>query len=247
MIEQIAVFVAIGFAAQLVDGAMGMAYGLMATSVLLSYGVPPVTASASVHAAELFTSGASGLSHWRFGNLRQSWVWRLAVPGMVGGAIGAYLLSSIPGEKIRPFIAVYLVIMGAMILARALRKARERKEPRRLEPLGLVGGFLDSVGGGGWGAMVTSTLIGTGASPRYAIGSTSLAEFFVTATISGMFVLTTGLQLWPIILGLVIGGVIAAPFAAYAAKRLPPRPLMILVGLVIIGLSIRDLVRAFTS
>jgi len=247
MVEQIAVFVAIGFAAQLVDGAMGMAYGLTATSVLLSLGVPPATASASVHAAEMFTTAASGLSHWRFGNLRQSWVWRLVVPGMVGGAAGAYVLSSIPGETVRPFIGAYLMIMGGVILARAFRKMRERREPRRIEALGLAGGFLDSIGGGGWGPMVTSTLIGTGANPRQAIGSTSLAEFFVTATISATFFLTIGLELWPIILGLVIGGVIAAPFAAYAAKKLPPRPLMALVGAVIIALSLRELVRAFAS
>lgn len=245
MIEQVAVFVVIGFAAQLVDGALGMAYGLVATSVLLSFGVPPATASASVHAAELFTTGAAGLAHWGFGNLRHAWVWRLAIPGMIGGGVGAYVLSSIPGETVRPFIGAYLVVMGGVILLRAIRGPRERREPRRLEPLGLIGGFFDSIGGGGWGPLVTSTLIGTGANPRQAIGSTSLAEFFVTATISATFFLTIGLELWPIILGLVIGGVLAAPLSAYAARKLPPRPLMLLVGAVIVALSLRELVRTF--
>jgi uncharacterized membrane protein YfcA len=241
-------FVAVGFAAQLVDGAIGMAYGLSGTTVMLSLGFPPATTSASVHAAEVFTTGISGLSHWRFGNIDWSFVWHLAVPGMLGGAVGAYLLTTLPGDAIAPFVSVYLLLMGAWILWKALRSERPAgaEPPRWIAPLGLGGGFLDAIGGGGWGPMVTSTLLGHGTTPRYTIGSVSFAEFFVTVTISVTFLGTIGLELWPIIAGLILGGALAAPLAAYAAKAIPDRPLMILVGSVIVLLSIRGLVRAMS-
>jgi hypothetical protein len=238
-------FVAVGFAAQLVDGAIGMAYGLTSTTILLSVGYPPAVASASVHAAEVFTTGASGISHWRFGNIQWSLMRRLALPGMIGGALGAYLLTSVEGDAIRPFISVYLLAMGAYILWRALRKvAIDDEPPKWIAPLGFGGGFLDAVGGGGWGPMVTSTLIGRGTTPRFAIGSVNAAEFFVTATISVAFLATIGLELWPIIAGLILGGALAAPLAAYVTQKLPDQPLMILVGSVIILLSLRGLIQA---
>jgi uncharacterized membrane protein YfcA len=246
MWTDLALFAATGFAAQLVDGAIGMAYGLSATSVLLSVGVAPAVASASVHAAEVFTTAASGLAHWRMGNARPQLLWRLALPGMIGGAAGAWLLTAIPGETIRPFVNLYLLAMGAAILWRAGRTHKPRAEPPRyLGPLGLCGGFLDAAGGGGWGPIVTSTLIGAGTTPRYAIGSVNLAEFFVTLTISATFVATIGLELWPVIAGLVLGGILAAPFAALAAKRIPPRAMMLVVGAVIVVLSLRGLMRWF--
>lgn len=242
----LALFAAVGFAAQLVDGAIGMAYGLTATSVMLSMGIPPATASASVHAAEVFTTGASGLAHWRMGNARPQLLWRLVIPGVIGGALGACLLTAAPGETIRPFVNLYLLIMGGMILWRASKKYRLRtKPPRYIAPLGLGGGFLDAIGGGGWGPMVTSTLIGAGTNPRFAIGSVNLAEFFVTATISATFLATIGLELWPVILGLILGGVLAAPLAAYTVKWIPPRTMMIVVGIVIVALSARGLARSF--
>jgi len=245
MWDDFILFVAVGFAAQLVDGAVGMAYGVTATTVLLSFGVPPATASACIHAAEVFTTGASGLSHWRFGNVQGDLIRRLAVPGMIGGAAGAYLLTNLPGETVRPFVSAYLLLMGLVILWKAWRRDRTRAEPpKRVAVIGLLGGFLDAIGGGGWGPMVASTLIGRGTTPRYAIGSVNLAEFFVTATITGTFVFTIGLELWPIIAGLILGGVLAAPFAAYATKQLPDQPMMILVGCVIILLSVRSLVQA---
>jgi uncharacterized membrane protein YfcA len=147
MLERLLLFVAVGFAAQLVDGAIGMAYGLTGASVLIGFGVAPATASASIHAAELFTTAASGIAHWRFGNIQFAWVVRLAVPGMIGGAAGAYLLASFPGDIVRPFVSAYLLAMGALIAYRALRGASPLREPRRIEPLGLVGGFLDAVTG----------------------------------------------------------------------------------------------------
>jgi uncharacterized protein len=231
MLDELLLFIAIGFAAQLVDGSLGMAYGLSATTVLLGLGVPPATASASVHAAEVFTTAASGAAHWRFGNVDLRVVRRLAVPGMIGGALGAVTLSEAPAELIRPVVHLYLLAMGAFVLRRALRRrASAVWRPRRLWPLGFFGGLLDAIGGGGWGAMVTSTLLGQGASPRFA-----------TLTISGAFVVTVGLELWPIILGLVIGGVLAAPFSAYVVRRVPDRPLMILVAVLIMVLSLRGL------
>lgn len=246
MLEEILLFMAIGFAAQMVDGAIGMAYGVTASSVMMSMGVPPSTASASVHVAEMFTTGASGFAHWRARNIRPELVWRLALPGMLGGALGAYLLTEIDGDIIQPFISIYLLAIGGLILWKALhpRLPRPDMAPNRVRALGVTGGFLDAIGGGGWGPMVASTLIGAGTTPRYAIGSTNLAEFFVTLTISATFVATIGLHLWPAILGLVLGGVIAAPFAAMVTQRLPDKPMMILVAVIIMLLSLRNLVEA---
>src|SRR5687767_4000790 len=202
MWDDFLLFVVVGFAAQLVDGAVGMAYGLTGTTVLLSVGVAPATASACVHAAEVFTTGASGVSHWRLGNVKFDLIWKLAVPGMIGGAIGAYLLTTIPGETIRPIINAYLLVMGLVILWRAWRKFDTTSEPpKRVPVLGLFGGFVDAIGGGGWGPMVASTLIGRGTTPRFAIGSVNLAEFFVTVMITSTFLFTIGLELWPIIAG----------------------------------------------
>jgi hypothetical protein len=165
---------------------------------------------------------------------------------MAGGAIGAYLLTTIPGETIAPFMNAYLLIMGAWILVKALRQRPTVSEPPRwIAPLGFGGGFLDAIGGGGWGPMVTSTLLGHGTTPRFTIGSVNFTEFFVTATISATFLGTIGLELWPIIAGLILGGALAAPLGAYAAYKIPDQPLMILVGSVIMLLSIRGLVQAF--
>ena len=198
-----------------------------------------------MHAAEVFTIGASGFAHWRMDNAHLDLLWKLDVPRMVGGAVGAYLLTTLPGDEIRPFVSLYLLLMGMVILSKALRRRPSRSEPpRHIAPLAVAGGFLGAIGGGGWGPMVASTLIGRGTTPRFAIGSVNFAEFFVTVTISATFVATIGLELWPIIAGLVLGGVVAAPFAAYATCRIPDRAMMILVAIVIILLSIRGVLRA---
>ncbi len=247
MWEDILLYVAVGFVAQMVDGAIGMAYGVMSSSVLLSMGIPPATASACVHAAETFTTAASGASHWKLGNVDFKLVRRLAIPGAIGGGIGAYVLSNIDGNQIKPFVAAYLLLMGIYILWKAMRASvEERDPPERVAPLGFIGGFMDSIGGGGWGPIVTTSLIGQGTKPRYAIGSVSLSEFFVTLTISATFMLTIGLELFPIIVGLVLGGVIAAPFAALTTKHLPDKVLMAIVGVVIIMLSARTILSALT-
>jgi uncharacterized membrane protein YfcA len=245
--DEILVFALVGFAAQLVDGALGMAYGITATSAMLSLGVAPAVASASVHAAEVVTTGVSGLAHWQFGNVDRELFRKLVIPGMIGGAIGAYLLASIPSDAIRPLISVYLLVMGLIILHKAIRRRDiPGAGPRHLSALGFGGGFLDAMGGGGWGPIVASTLLGNGTTPRYAIGSVNVAEFFVAATVSAAFVFTIGLTLWPIIAGLILGGALAAPFAAYMTRRLPERFLMVLVATVVIALSVRGLIQDFS-
>lgn len=242
--DELLLFVAVGFAAQLVDGALGMAFGITATSVLLSMGVTPAVASASVHAAEMFTTGVSGVAHWRFGNIDRILFWQLALPGMVGGAAGALLLATLPGEQIRPLVSLYLLVMGVVILKRAMRTSTEIGRNRMPRPLlALFGGFLDASGGGGWGPLVASTLLSDGATPRYAIGTVSAAEFFVTSVVSATFVVTVGLELWPIIAGLIVGGALAAPFAAYVTQKLPDRPLMILVAVLVILLGARNILQ----
>lgn len=246
MWEDVVLFAAIGFVAQMIDGSIGMAYGISASSALLSMGVPPATASACVHAAETFTTGASGVAHWKLGNVDKRLLVRLLIPGMIGGAAGAYALASLPGDLLKPYIAIYLLLLGVFIVWKAIgQKARvESVTPRAVTPLGLFGGFLDAVGGGGWGPLVTSSLLGQGTTPRYAIGTVNLAEFFVTLTISTTFFLTVGLELWPIIAGLILGGIIAAPFAAYATKHIPDKILMIMVGTVVVLLSIKTLLNS---
>jgi hypothetical protein len=242
MANDLLLFIAIGFASQMVDGAIGMAYGITATTALLSMGTAPATASAAIHAAEVFTTAASAGAHWRLGNIDRQLVVRLAAPGVAGAVVGAYVLATVPGERIRPIVSVYLLAIGALILWRALGD-REPDPTGARQPrlLGFFGGLLDAVGGGGWGAIVTSTLIGRGVTPRFAIGSANAAEFFVTGAATTVFLLTIGLSLWPIILGLVLGGLLAAPLAAIATRQIPDRPMMLLVGSVVILLSLRNL------
>lgn len=233
----------VGFIAQLVDGALGMAYGVASSTALASIGIPPATVSASVHAAEVFTTGVSGLSHWRLGNLDKSLLWRLALPGMLGGAVGVYALTAVPPGIVRPVVSVYLGLAGLWIIRRAFRHSEQhRPAPRGVPLLGFIGACLDAIGGGGWGPIVTSTLLGSGLKPRVAIGSVNAAEFFVTLTISLTFLLTTGLTLWPIMAGLLVGGVLAAPIAARITKKLPEKPLLLVVGGLIVCLSIRGLI-----
>jgi uncharacterized membrane protein YfcA len=190
-----------------------------------------------VHAAEVVTTGLSGLSHAYFRNIDRRLFVRLAVAGVAGGAVGAYLLSSVPGDAVRPFIAAYLGLMGIIILRRAILWGR-RAEPKTtpIAPLGFVGGLLDALGGG-WGPIVVSTLIGRGGTPRYSIGTVNAAEFFVTLATSVTFIVTLGIQHWTIVLGLLAGGAIAAPFAGYFSKRIPARPFTYAVGIAIILLS----------
>jgi uncharacterized membrane protein YfcA len=244
----ILLYVLVGFVAQMIDGALGMAYGVSSNTFLLSIGVPPAAASASVHLAEVFTTGISGFSHWKLGNIDWKLVKRLLLPGVLGGVAGAYLLTSIDGDVIKPYISGYLLIMGVIILVKAFRyeaKAHNGVHTARVSALGLVGGFFDAIGGGGWGPIVTTTLVARGKDARLTIGSVNFSEFFVTLAESVTFLLTLSfLGYWQIILGLLLGGAIAAPMAAILTKKLPVKALMLIVGLLIVGLSIRTIVMA---
>jgi uncharacterized membrane protein YfcA len=241
----ILLYVLVGFVAQTIDGALGMAYGVSSNTFLLSLGLPPAAASASVHMAEVVTTGVSGAAHWRLGNIDWKLVKRLLIPGVIGGVAGAYLLTSIDGDIIKPWISAYLLIMGAFIIYRAFRNSghvNDGTHTARVSFLGLVGGFCDAIGGGGWGPVVTTTLVARGKNPRLTIGSVNFSEFFVTLAESITFVLTLSFgQYWQIILGLLIGGVLAAPLAARVTKSLPLKTLMILVGTLIVILSIRTI------
>lgn len=236
-------FVLVGFAAQMIDGALGMAYGVSSNTFLLSLGLPPAAASASVHAAEVFTTGVSGLSHWKLQNIDTRLAKSLLLPGVLGGIIGAYLLTSLDGSLLKPWISAYLLVMGIVILVKAFGAGRKAQEIKHVSLLGLVGGFFDAIGGGGWGPVVTTTLVARGNNARVSIGTVNFAEFFVTLAQSVTFVLTLRFgDYWQVIAGLLAGGVLAAPLAAYLTKRLPLKFLMVMVALLIILLSIRTIV-----
>jgi hypothetical protein len=229
-------FILVGFAAQLIDGALGMAFGVISTTLLVSRGVDPAVASASVHAVEVFTTGASGVSHAIHRNVNWRLFRRIVIPGIVGGVLGAYVLTRIPAATARPAVLAYLTAIGFYLLWRAIRHRQRHSKPRVVEPLGFVGGFLDAAGGGGWGPVVTSNLLAQGAHPRKVIGTVNTAEFFIALTISATFLVALRAEaITTAMVGLLIGGVAAAPFAGLVAKRLPARPLLILVSLVLIA------------
>lgn len=240
---QILPFILVGFLAQIIDGSLGMAYGVSSNSFLLSLGLPPATASASVHTAEVVTTGISGLSHWKLRNIDTKLAKQLIIPGVIGGVSGAYLLTNINGDALKPYISIYLLIMGIVIIAKAFRKQKSPDQPpKHIQILGLIGGFMDAIGGGGWGPVVTSTLVARGHNPRVMIGTVNFSEFFVTFAQSIAFLLMLNYtDHWYIIAGLLIGGAIAAPMAAILARKVKPKILMILVGSLIILLSIRTL------
>ncbi|ALJ29504.1 MULTISPECIES: sulfite exporter TauE/SafE family protein [Stenotrophomonas] len=231
-------FILIGIGAQLVDGALGMAFGLVSSSVLLSMGLPPAAVSASIHTAEVFTTGASGVSHLAAGNVDRRLFLRLALPGAVGGALGAYVLTQLPGEFIRPFIYLYLLALAIFILARAAGRFTPRSEVQRVPVLGFFAGLLDASGGGGWGPVATSTLLARGGKARTTIGTVNAAEFIVTLAISTTFLLSMGLQHLSIVAGLLVGGMMAAPVAALLVKRLKERWVLIAVGVLVLSISL---------
>ncbi len=231
-------FILIGLGAQLVDGALGMAFGLVSSSVLLSMGLPPAQVSASVHTAEVFTTGASGVSHLVAGNVDKRLFFRLALPGALGGALGAYVLTQVPGELIRPLIYLYLLVLAIIILARAAGRWMPKGEIRRVPVLGFFAGLLDASGGGGWGPVATSTLLARGGLARTTIGTVNAAEFVVTLTVSATFLLSMGVQHLQIVAGLLIGGMMAAPVAAVLVKRVKERWVLVAVGVLVLGISL---------
>ena len=245
MPEEIWVFIAIGFFAQLVDGALGMAFGVLATSSLLAFGVHPAVASAMTHATEIFTTAASGASHVWHRNVDWRLVARLAPAGMIGGAIGAYVLANVDAEFMRPIVSAYLMGIGLFIIFKAFRPLWPREVRDWIVPfVGTGGGLLDAMGGGGWGPVVTGSLIGRGHNPRRVIGSTNLTEFLVTTVISITFVVSLGWSELSSAIGLIIGGVLAAPLGGFLVSRIPTRPIMIAVGIVIIASTLPRLLMA---
>lgn len=240
-------FIIVGFVAQLIDGALGMAFGVISNTLLISLGVPPATASASVHVIKNFTGAVAGLSHVLHKNVDWRLFWRLLIPGAVGGAIGAYLLTNIDAAIAKPLVLTYLAAIGLYLLFRALHAPPAERQPKLVEPLGFAGGFLDATGGGGWGPVVTSNLLVQGAQPRIVIGTVNTAELFIALTISGAFLLTLGIEAFSTAaIGLLIGGVAAAPLGGFVAKRVDARLLMVMVGIVLTATSALGLWMALT-
>lgn len=238
-------YVLVGFSAQMIDGALGMAYGVSATTFMTALGMPAAVTSASVHVAETFTTLVSGASHCMQQNIDWRLFRRLVIPGMVGGVAGAYFVANMPLYLIKPGVILYLFIMGTRILYKALRNTESnRLNGRKIIPIGLAGGFFDAIGGGGWGPIVTSTFIASGNSPRYVIGTVNTAEFFVTLiqVLSFSFLLDISRYFY-IVLGLSIGGVIAAPLAALLCKKIPVKPLTIVVGVLLLLTNTINLVQ----
>lgn len=240
-------FIAIGFAAQMVDGALGMAFGVISNTLMVGVlGIPPALASQRVHIVECFTTATSGISHLIHGNIDKKLFFRLLLPGVAGGVLGAYALSSLDASVVKPWILLYLSGIGLYLLARGILYPPKIKEAKHVAPLGLVGGFLDAVGGGGWGPVVTSNLLIQGADPRKVVGTVNTVEFFLTLTVSATFIWHLGVaDLAGATLGFLIGGLAAAPFGAWAAKHIPAKVMLIMVGVVLTLTSLFGAYKAF--
>jgi uncharacterized membrane protein YfcA len=243
--------VLVGFLAEIVAGSMGMGYGVICTSIFLILNIPPPVISASIHSAESFTSAAGSISHYKFGNVNKKLTKRLAIPAIIGAVIGALLLTYV-GERyakmMKPLIGAYTLYLGIRILQNAFRKkagnASIKKKKTNITLLGLVGGFIDSFGGGGWGPLVTGTFIKNGRTPRYVIGSSTVAKFILTVASAVTFIFTVGIQHWNIVAGLIFGGIITAPFSAMLTSRLPVKKMFIVVGSVVIIMSLITICRS---
>ena len=218
-------FAAVGALAQLVDGALGMAYGVASAAMLLGLGLPPAVASASVHYAEAFTCGASGLSHLCAGNVRRRLLWRLAIPGVLGAVLGAAVVSHLPAAWMRLALTPYLLLMGLMLLQRGLRGGRPAS---------------NAIAGGGWSALTVTTLVARGAEPRTVIGTVHLAKCMVSAAASVSFLLQLGTTHGAAVPGLIAGGVLAAPFGALLARRLPARAATLLAATAVLTLGLHN-------
>ena len=245
MVTEYVLLGAIGFLAQLVDGALGMAFGVISTTAMLSMGMPPAQASAIVHTAEIFTTAGSAGSHIWHRNVDWRLVARLGIAGVLGAVLGAWILSNVDASAARPYISAYLLLVGVFILMKAWRLAPARDAPAPwVAPIGFAAGFLDASGGGGWGPVATSTLVGSGHAPRMAVGSVNTTEFFVTIAAATTFFVELGMAPWRELLALVIGGLFAAPLGGWAVTRIPARVLMLAVGCLVIALSAWQIARA---
>lgn len=246
-LEALLPFIAVGFAAQLVDGALGMAFGVISNTLLVAVlGVPPALASQRVHIVECFTTAVSGISHLLHGNVDRRLFLRLLVPGLIGGVLGAYVLTSIDAAVVKPYVLIYLSGIGIFILWRGLFYPPKLREAKLIAPLGLFGGFLDAAGGGGWGPVVTSNLLIQGADPRKVVGTVNTVEFFLTLAVSAAFIWNLGIaDVAGATLGLLIGGLMAAPLGAWVAKHFNPKVMLILVGIVLTLTSLYGVYRAW--
>jgi hypothetical protein len=239
----------VGFSAEIVAGSMGMGYGVICTTILLILNVPPPVISASIHSAESFTSAAGTISHWQLGNINKKLAKALAIPAIIGAIAGALLLTYV-GENYskmtKPFIAFYTMYLGIRILQNAFKKRDGNKKTTttNISALGLVGGFIDSFGGGGWGPLVTGTFIKNGHTPRYVIGSSTFAKCILTVASAITFIFTIGIHHWNIVAGLLIGGIVTAPFSAMLTSKLPTKKMFVAVGIVVIFCSLITIYRA---
>jgi uncharacterized membrane protein YfcA len=240
----------VGFSAEVVAGSMGMGYGVICTTILLVLNVPPPVISASIHSAESFTSAAGSISHWQLGNINKKLVKSLAIPAIIGAVIGALLLTYV-GERYakmtKPFIAFYTMYLGIRIIQNAFssKDNSAKKKKVNITFLGLIGGFIDSFGGGGWGPLVTGTFIKNGHTPRYVIGSSTFAKCILTVASAITFIFTIGIHHWNIVAGLLIGGIVTAPFSAMLTSKLPTKKMFIAVGIVVIFCSLITVYKAF--
>lgn len=238
--------VGVGLLAQAIDGALGMAYGVTASTFLLATGASPAMASGATHLAEVFTTGVSGIAHQKLGNVNKRLFFNLLIPGVIGGLIGTYVLTNVDGKILKPLVSGYLLLMGIYVLSKAFKKfhANRKLSASKISGVALLGGFMDSTGGGGWGPIVTTTLVGAGENPKVTIGSVNYAEFFLTITVAAALFSVLDATVWILVSGLVIGGVFAAPIAAYATRHFTVRTLLILVGSLITFVSAINLYRA---
>lgn len=242
--------VLVGFLAEIVAGSMGMGYGVICTTILLILNIPPPIISASIHSAESFTTAAGSISHYKFGNVNKKLTKLLAVPAIIGAVIGALLLSYV-GERYakmtKPVLAAYTLYLGVRILQNAFTKKNGnngiRKKRTNITVLGLIGGFIDSFGGGGWGPLVTGTFIKNGHTPRYVIGSSTVAKFILTLASAVTFIFTVGIHHWNLVAGLLLGGIITAPFSAMLTAKLPVKKMFVAVGIVVIVMSLITIYR----
>jgi uncharacterized membrane protein YfcA len=243
-----------GFLAQLIDGTLGMGYGVTSATLLISIGVLPSIASASVHTSEVFVSFVSGASHFRLGNVNKNLFIPLTVFGIIGGAFGAYGLVNLPITLVKIIVGSVLSVMGIIIIYRFVRKhkstakiSNKKYSTNKLAILGFFAAFIDAIGGGGWGPVCTPTLVISGTDPKKAIGSVNLAEVFVSLAITITFILLIGLESfrWDLVVLLLVSGFIAAPIAAFACKKLPHKIVGTLVGVSVMSLSVRMLLSAF--
>ncbi len=237
--KEFLIFVLIGFVAQMVDGALGMAYGISSNTMLIAYGLRNDVAILSIKLSEVFTTAASGFSHWKMGNVNKKLFKNLIIPGVIGAVAGSFLLAYIDSlenyaKYLKPFISIYILLLGVFLIYKALGKVQKKKKTKKLNSLAVFGGFMDAIGGGGWGPIVTSTLLSSGRNPKYTIGSVNLAEFFVAFSGAATLTWAVGLSGWKVVVGMIIGGIIAAPFGAIIAGKVKAKPLMILIGVLII-------------